>query len=92
MRHRRISPFGLWGSLMWRSKQKRSGSNSEEHDKGEMRLARETVGNGTENPSIIATETLIRKEPTQDFEDQIQRSAGYGGEWMGKEFIHNMEC
>ena len=53
---------------MWRCKQQRSGEYPEGNDKGEIRLPREAVGRGTENPSIIATETLIRKELAHDLE------------------------
>ena len=72
VRNRWVSPFGLWGSLMWRSKQERSGEKPDGNDKGDIRLAREAVGNGAGNPSIIATETLARKAVAQDSEEQLE--------------------
>ena len=57
MRHKWISPFGLYGSLMWRNKHQRKTNRPGEMDKSEKRLLREAVGNGTGNPSVIATES-----------------------------------
>ena len=84
MRHRWISPLDIWESLTWRSKQRRIVGGPEENDKGEMRLAREAVGGGTDNPSIIATDALIRKEPIQDFEEQLNERECYGGQRLNR--------
>ena len=72
---------------MWGRTQKRSVGKPEEGDEGEIRLAREAVGHGKENPSIIATEELIQKELTHDLEDRPQGREGYGGKWLS-ERIH----
>ena len=74
MRHRWISPFDLWESLTWRIKQKRSNGKPEDIDKGEMWLARKAFGDGTENPVIIATEALIQKELSPDYEENLQET------------------
>ena len=47
MRHRWISPFDLWGAFMWRPNRQRRVEKSEENGGGEVRLVRETIGNGT---------------------------------------------
>ena len=57
---------------MWRIKHQRSTEKPGEIDKGEMRLSREAVGDGTEDPVLIATEALIRKESSPDYEEQLQ--------------------
>ena len=57
MEHKWISPFDLYGSLIWRNKQQGETDRPEESGKIEMRLVRAAVGNGTENPSTIATES-----------------------------------
>ena len=62
IRHIWVSPFDLYESLIRRSNHQRSTDNPEESDKGKMRLSRESVGNGTKNPAIIATGALIQKE------------------------------
>ena len=41
----------------------------------------ESVGNGTVNPAIISTESLIQGELTSEREEQLQELEGYGGRW-----------
>ena len=45
-------------------------------EKGEVRLVSESVGDGTEHPSIIAAESLIQKELAQDFEEPLREREG----------------
>ena len=57
---RRISPFDLCESMMRRHKQKSSSEHPEDITGGEIRLLRESVGNGARNPLLIKTDALIR--------------------------------
>ena len=82
MRHKWISPFGLYGSLMRRNNQQAKPGNPEESDKRERRLGRAAVGNGSGDPLLIATETLIKEEPKSEFEEQTQERKGYGDKWL----------
>ena len=53
--------------------------------RGEGRLARETIGNGTGNPAIIAKESLIQKRPPVDLEELLHERDGYGGKWLSQQ-------
>ena len=57
MKRKWISPFDLYGALMWGNKQQARSGNPEESDKIDIRLGRESVGNGAGNPLLITTET-----------------------------------
>ena len=84
MRHKWISPFDLHEALMWRDKQKIKTNIPEEMDKSETILVRDTVRNGTENPLLISTKPLIRKELSSEREEKLQEREGYGGRWLSK--------
>ena len=77
MRRRWISPFDIWGAFTWRIEKKRSAEKPEETEKGEVRTVMESVGNGTENPGIILTASMIQKEPTPVFEKQLHERERY---------------
>ena len=72
MRHKWISPFDLYESLMCRNKPQIRTESPGESGKNDTRLVGEAVGNGTENPAIIATESLIQKELTPEREEKLQ--------------------
>ena len=79
MRRRRISPFDLRGAINWRRKQQRIAEKPEEYEKGGVRLVRESVGKGTENRLIVATESMIKKEPAPGIEVQLDDRECYAG-------------
>ena len=72
MRHKWVSPFNLYESLVWGNKQQRRTSKPEESEKNVIRLARESVANGTENPLLNMTESLIQKASTSELGENLE--------------------
>ena len=59
---KRISPFDSYESLAWRRKQQLKAGNPDQSGENEIRLVRESSGNGSGNPLLVTTETSIRNE------------------------------
>ena len=79
MRRKWITPFDLYGSLMWWNRQQAKSGNPEASGKNKIRLVRDGVCNGAGNPLLSTTGTSIPEGWTSEFEDQIQEREGYGG-------------
>ena len=57
-----------------------------------MSLSREAVGGGTENPAIIATDALIQKELSPDYDEQLQEENDMEKNGGTGEVVQDMEC